>query len=43
MADPAFYQEAGDRVARARQELEAVAGDLTRTYERWEELDGLES
>ena len=43
MADPAFYQEAGDRVARFREELEAVAADLARTYERWEELEGLES
>jgi ATP-binding cassette subfamily F protein uup len=43
MADPAFYQEAGDRVARAKEELEAVAADLARTYERWEELEGLES
>jgi len=43
MADPAFYQEAGDRVARSREELEAVAADLARTYERWEELEGLES
>lgn len=43
MADPALYQEAGDRVARARDELEAVTGDLSLTYERWEELDGLES
>jgi len=43
MADPAFYQEAGDRVARARQELGEVAGELALTYERWEELDGLES
>ncbi len=43
MADPAFYQGTGDRVATTRDELEVVVADLTRTYERWEELEGLES
>ncbi len=43
MADPAFYQDAGDRVATAKDELATVTADLTRTYERWEELEGLES
>jgi len=43
MADPAFYQDAGDRVAATKDELATVTADLTRTYERWEELEGLES
>ena len=43
MADPAFYQETGDRVAAAKTELEAVTGELSRSYQRWEELDDLEA
>ncbi len=43
MADPAFYQEAGDRVAAAKTELEAIAAELSRSYDRWEELEGLEA
>jgi ATP-binding cassette subfamily F protein uup len=41
MADPAFYQETGDRVSAAKAELEAVGDELSRSYERWEELDSL--
>ena len=41
MADPAFYQETGDRVSAAKAELEAVGDELSRIYERWEELDSL--
>ncbi len=43
MADPAFYQETGDRVAAAKTELEAIAAELSRSYDRWEELEGLEA
>jgi ATP-binding cassette subfamily F protein uup len=41
MADPGFYQEAGDGVAKARRELETGAAELARVYARWEELEGL--
>jgi ATP-binding cassette subfamily F protein uup len=43
MADPALYQETGDRVSAAKTELDAVAAELSRSYERWEELEGLEA
>jgi len=43
MADPAFYQDAGDRIAAAKEELEMVKADLVRSYERWEELEDLET
>ncbi len=43
MADPAFYQGGGDRIAAVGSELETVMGDLSQTYERWEELEGRES
>jgi len=43
MADPAFYQDEGDRVGATKQELAEVTAELARTYERWEELEGLET
>jgi ATP-binding cassette subfamily F protein uup len=42
MADPAFYQAEGGRVAAANQELSAVIAELAQIYERWEELEGLD-
>jgi ATP-binding cassette subfamily F protein uup len=41
MADPAFYQESGEKIAAVKDELAAVDGVLARTFERWEELEGL--
>jgi ATP-binding cassette subfamily F protein uup len=41
MADPSFYQEAGDRIAAVREELAALDEDLAVTFARWEELEGL--
>jgi len=41
MADPEFYQDKGDRVASAKEELAAVEGELALAYARWEELEGL--
>jgi len=42
MADPAFYQAEGRRMAAANQELSAVMAELAQIYERWEELEGFE-
>ena len=41
MADPSFYQEAGDRIAAIREELVTLDEDLAVTFARWEELEGL--
>jgi ATP-binding cassette subfamily F protein uup len=43
MADPTFYQGDGEAIAAARDELEALTGELAAGYGRWEELEGLES
>jgi ATP-binding cassette subfamily F protein uup len=43
LADPAFYQESGEQVAAAKAELDTVAAELVSSYERWEELEGLEA
>jgi ATP-binding cassette subfamily F protein uup len=41
MADPGFYREAGKQIAGIRARLEAIAADLEKSYERWEELEAL--
>jgi len=43
MGDPKLYQEAPDEVKTIRDRLAAVETELTTTYQRWEELDSLES
>ena len=43
MADPALYQESGDKVAELRRELASVAQELEVVFARWEELEGLDS
>ena len=40
MADPAFYQRAGDQVAESKARLEQVEAELRKAYERWEALEG---
>ena len=41
MADPAFYQQPGDEIARAKARLEALDAELEQVYERWETLESL--
>jgi ABC transport system ATP-binding/permease protein len=43
MADPAFYREAGEKVATARSRLTEVEEALEKAYGRWEELEAVES
>ena len=42
MADPAFYKEAGEQVATAKERLEALEAELETAYARWGELEALE-
>lgn len=39
LADPTFYRESGDAVARANARLAALNDELTGAYARWEELE----
>ncbi|MCP4136075.1 MAG: ATP-binding cassette domain-containing protein [bacterium] len=39
MSDPDFYRQESDKIAAAKERLEAVEGELAHAYERWEELD----
>jgi ABC transport system ATP-binding/permease protein len=39
MADPAFYRQSGEEIARARQRAEALVAALEIAYRRWEELE----
>jgi len=43
LADPAFYKEKGDRVAAAKARLEQLEVDLEKAYERWGELEEINS
>ncbi len=40
LADPAFYQEAGEAVAEVNARLKALEADLEEAYARWEALEG---
>ena len=42
MADPAFYKQRGDEIAKVAAELKAVEQELAETYRRWETLDELQ-
>jgi len=39
MADPGFYQQAGELIARAQAELEALGDEILAAYARWESLE----
>ncbi|MHC5009639.1 MAG: ATP-binding cassette domain-containing protein [Planctomycetota bacterium] len=39
MADPAFFREAGERIAEAKQRLQDVERDIETAYARWEALE----
>lgn len=41
LADPEFYQQAGDAIAGTQQELKALQQQVTLCYSRWEELEAL--
>ncbi len=41
MADPAFYQQEGSAIAKAKAELQAVEDELAEVFERWEMLEEL--
>ena len=43
MGDPAFYQDARDAIAVAQQRLATLEGELEQAYERWQELDAIET
>ena len=40
MADPAFYQQAGNEVSAVKERLEALEAELLEAYDRWEALEG---
>jgi ABC transport system ATP-binding/permease protein len=40
MADPAFYQQPGEEIARVTQELATLHVELQQVYARWETLEG---
>lgn len=42
MADPAFYKQDRDVIAKANARLQAVEADLSAAYGRWEALDAIE-
>ena len=39
MADPGFYQQAGDVIAKAQEDLKQLDDELAIAYSRWEELE----
>jgi ATP-binding cassette subfamily F protein uup len=39
MAEPAFYQQDGDKIVQANQRLEELKQELAAAYQRWEELE----
>jgi ATP-binding cassette subfamily F protein uup len=39
MADPAFYQEEGQKVVQVNKRLETLKQELAEAYQRWEELE----
>ena len=41
IADPAFYQDAGDEVAKVNKRLGELEAELETIYERWSELDAI--
>ncbi len=41
MADPAFFRQPGEEIARARQRIEELGPELERVYRRWEELEAV--
>ncbi len=42
MADPAFYQQTGDKIARTLTRLKEIEVELSQAYQRWEELEEIE-
>jgi len=40
MADPAFYQQDSDEIARSAARLKELDEELQQAYARWEELEG---
>ncbi|MGI9517615.1 MAG: ABC transporter ATP-binding protein, partial [Pirellulaceae bacterium] len=43
MADPDFYQQSGEAIAEKQSHLKLLERELARNYERWEELETLNS
>ncbi|VGO14963.1 ABC transporter ATP-binding protein uup [Pontiella desulfatans] len=41
MTDPAFYQKPKEEIAAATERAEAIPHELEKSFERWEELEGL--
>ena len=42
MTDPAFYQRPKDKITAATERAEAIPAELEKSFERWEELEGLQ-
>ncbi len=42
MADPAFYQQSGEKIAADKAELDTLEQELEALFTRWEELEALE-
>jgi ATP-binding cassette subfamily F protein uup len=43
MAEPAFYQQEGDKIVQANQRIEELKQELAAAYQRWEELEELQT
>ena len=43
IADPSFYQDAGDEVAQVNKRLGELEAELETIYDRWSELDAIGS
>jgi ATP-binding cassette subfamily F protein uup len=41
MTDPSFYQKSKDEITAATERAEAIPHELEKSFERWEELEGL--
>ncbi len=43
MSDPGFYQNSGDEVSSLKSELDRIDADMERLFERWHELEEIDS
>lgn len=43
MADPGFFKQEGDKIVQANKRLEELKQELTAAYQRWEELEELQT
>jgi ATP-binding cassette subfamily F protein uup len=43
MAEPDFYRQEGERIAKAKERIEVLKQELAGAYQRWEELEELQT